>query len=240
MSQPNTNESDASLSQTSHSFGPNTVRGVALDMDGLLFDTEGLYWGVGDTVLQRRGYRFSKELQQRMMGRTGVAAMQQMVELHGLADSPEQLLAESSSLFAEIIAEGAPPMPGLDSWIGFLQQLGLPFGLATSSQRKFVDVIFESIPWRDSLTFILTGDDVTRGKPDPQMYLLAAEAMSIEPSQMLVLEDSGNGCAAAVAAGAVTVAVPSEHTQEQPFDGAVLIADSLTDARLWELVKSLV
>jgi HAD superfamily hydrolase (TIGR01509 family) len=175
-----------------------------------------------------------------MMGRTGVAAMQQMVDFHSLTDAPQQLLEESSELFAQIIAKGAPPMPGLDSWIELLQELHIPFGLATSSQRRFVDVIFESIPWRDSLAFILTGDDVTRGKPDPQMYLLAAQAMSIDAPQMLVLEDSGNGCAAAVAAGAVTIAVPSEHTREQPFDGAVLIADSLTDARLWELVRSLV
>jgi HAD superfamily hydrolase (TIGR01509 family) len=214
------------------------IRGVALDMDGLLFDTEGLYWEVGDTVLQRRGYRFSKELQQRMMGRIGVAAMQQMVDFHDLADAPEQLLEESNALFDQIIAKGAPPMPGLDPWIELLQELRLPFGLATSSQRRFVDVLFESIPWRDSLEFILTGDDVTRGKPDPQMYLLAAEAMSIDPRQMMVLEDSGNGCAAAVAAGAVTVAVPSEHTRQQPFDGAALIAESLTDTRLWELVRS--
>ena len=96
----------------------------------------------------------------------------------------------------------------------------LPFGLATSSRRKFVDVILESVSWRRSLAFTLTGDDVTRGKPDPQMYLLSAQQLSIDPSRMLVLEDSANGCAAAVAAGAYTVAVPSPHTVDQSFDGA--------------------
>ncbi len=129
-------------------------------------------------------------------------------------------------------------MPGLDEWIGFLRESDLPFGLATSSRRKFVDVLFDQIPWRESLAFALTGDDVIQGKPDPEIYLLAAEKLAIKPEQLLVLEDSGNGCAAAVAAGAVTVAIPSEHTRDQRFQGAKLIAESLTDSRLWRLVQS--
>lgn len=206
-------------------------------MDGLLFDTERLYWEVGDTVLQRRGLRFCADLQQRMMGRVGVASMQQMVDFHSLDDSAELLLEESDELYGEMLSEDLQPMPGLQRWIDLLLSVGLPFGLATSSRRKFVDVIFERVAWRDKLAFTLTGDDVTRGKPDPQMYQLAAERLSIEPQQMLVLEDSGNGCAAAVAAGACTVAIPSEHTKNNSFEGAYLIADSLTDQRLWALVR---
>lgn len=214
------------------------IRGVALDMDGLLFDTERLYWEVSDTVLQRRGQRYSKELQQRMMGRIGIAAIEQMVDFHSLSDSAEQLLEESDVLFAQMLSQGVQQMPGVGQWIKLLQDLNLPFGVATSSRRKFVDVIFGRIPWRDSLAFMLTGDDVTRGKPDPEMYTLAAKKLSIEPAQMLVLEDSSNGCAAAVAAGAFTVAVPSEHTRDQSFDGANLIAESLSDVRLWDIVRS--
>jgi HAD superfamily hydrolase (TIGR01509 family) len=235
MTMPGKKDSEALLSP-----GPKKIRGVALDMDGLLFDTERLYWECGDTVLQRRGHRYSKELQQRMMGRIGITAIDQMVEFHSLADSAQQLLEESDVLFSEMLANGVQQMPGVDQWIKLLQDLNLPFGLATSSRRKFVDVIFASIPWRDSLAFILTGDDVTRGKPDPQMYLLAAEKLSIEPSEMLVLEDSGNGCAAAVAAGAYAVAIPSEHTRDQSFVGAKLIAESLTDPRLSDIARTFV
>jgi beta-phosphoglucomutase-like phosphatase (HAD superfamily) len=84
----------------------------------------------------------------------------------------------------------------------------------------------------------LTGDDVKQGKPHPEMYLTAAKRLSIAPAQMLVLEDSQNGCAAAVASGAVTVAIPSEHTADQDFSGAWLVAQSLADKRLHELIAS--
>ena len=213
------------------------IRGVALDMDGLLFDTEGLYWQVGDQLLIRRGHRFCKGLQQRMMGRVGVAAMQEMVDYFSLTDSAEAMLQESDELFSGMIEQGVEEMPGLSDWIEFLSQSALPFGLATSSRRKFVDVIFRQIPWRESLSFTLTGDDVSRGKPDPQIYQMAAERLGIPTHQMLVLEDSGNGCAAAVASGACAVAVPSPHTKDQSFDGATLVAESLLDPRLWELVR---
>ncbi len=206
-------------------------------MDGLLFDTEKLYWQVGDAVLQRRGYRYSAELQQRMMGRIGLDAVGQMIEFHRLDDEPQQLLDESDEIYGNLLRDGLQPMPGLAEWIGLLQSLKIPFGLATSSRRKFVEIIFESVDWGDSLAFQLTGDDVTQGKPNPEMYLKAAERLGVEPATMLVLEDSGNGCASAVAAGAYTIAIPSEHTRDQDFSGAKLIADSLLDERLWKLVK---
>ncbi len=213
------------------------VAGVALDMDGLLFDTERIYWQVGDTILQRRGHRYSSALQARMMGRIGTAAVQQMIDYHSLDDSAEELLAESDQLYGELLPELLRPMPGLEEWIDQLHRSGVPFALTTSSRRKWVDVIFAELHWRQSLTFVLTGDDVRQGKPHPEMYLIAAEKFQLQPQQMLVLEDSGNGCAAGVAAGANVVAIPNEHTREQDFSGAMLVAESLLDRRLWQLLR---
>lgn len=207
-------------------------------MDGLLFDTEGLYWELGDTVLRRRGYRYGVELQQRMMGRVGLSAVQQMIDFHSLGDTAEDLLAECDELFAEMIVGGVAPMPGLSDWIDTMRTAGVPFGLATSNRRRFVDVILRHVDWRPELAFELTGDDVTHGKPDPEMYLKAAAGFGIPPQQMIVLEDSQNGCASAVAAGAIAVAVPSVHTQHQCFEGAALIAASLSDPKLANLLTN--
>ena len=216
----------------------SSIRGVALDMDGLLFDTEKLYWNAGDIMLGKRGLCYCDELQSRMMGRVGVNAMVQMKEFHGLDDSAEDLLVESDQLYQEQVAAGVDPMPGLSDWIEVLITSGIPFGLATSSRRRFVDQIFQTIAWCDSLAFILTGDDVENGKPHPEMYQSAAKRLSIQPSEMLVLEDSQNGCAAAVAAGAITVAIPNAHTANQNFAGVTMIADSLSDPRLHALIAS--
>ncbi|MEM1225325.1 MAG: HAD-IA family hydrolase [Planctomycetota bacterium] len=215
-----------------------TIRGVALDMDGLLFDTEGLYFRVGQEVLGARGHQFTSALQHRMMGRVGLDAIAQMVDMHGLEDSPESLLAESDEIYARLLQEGIPAMPGLSRWMGHLQSSGLPHGVATSSRRRFVDVILPTTDWQGALSFVLCGDDVKHGKPHPEIYLRAAEQLGVAPESMLVLEDSGNGVAAAVAAGAIVVAIPNSHTADHCFDGVALVADSLNDPRLHAMLKA--
>lgn len=212
-----------------HHGRPRPIRGVALDMDGLLFETESLYWQVGQRILQRRGHQFTSELQQRMMGRVGATAFEQMIDHHGLSDDPHALLAEGEIIYHELLAEGPEPMPGMAELIALLQRSGIPFGIATSSRRVFVDKILGPQPWRTSLAFLLTGDDVTHGKPHPEIYQRASERLGIAPAEMLVLEDSGNGCAAAVAAGAVVIAVPNACTQDHPFESVHAIAHSLRD-----------
>ncbi|MEO9934280.1 HAD family hydrolase [Rhodopirellula bahusiensis] len=212
------------------------LRGVALDMDGLLFDTERIYFQVGDVLLKRRGHTFTLELQQKMMGRVGLSAIGQMIDHHELDDDPVSLLAESDDVYGDLLLGELRPMPGLEDWIGRLRTSGLPFGLATSSRRKFVDMILPTTQWAADLAFVLTGDDVTHGKPNPEMYLKAADRLSVSPAEMLVLEDSGNGSKAAVSAGAITVAVPNEHTQSHVFEDVHLVAESLADPRLWDLL----
>ena len=213
-----------------------TVSGVALDMDGLLFDTESLYWQVGQTVLGRRGQQFTRILQQKMMGRVGAKALQEMVDHHKLADTAEALLAESDLIYDQLIEGGVPTMPGLDRLLQCLQQSGLPFGVATSSHRKYAERILGPMSWYSKLSFILSGNDVIHGKPHPEMYQRAAAAMNIDPVNMLVLEDSGNGSAAGVAAGAIVVSVPNECTHDHTFEGVYAIALRLDDPVVLELI----
>ena len=87
--------------------------------------------------------------------------------------------------------------------------------------------------WPGDSRFILTSEDITHGKPHPEIYLLAAQRLGVPPGEMLVLEDSQNGCRAAAAAGAFTVAVPGEHSRRQDFSCANLIVESLKDERLF-------
>lgn len=203
-----------------------------MDLDGLLYDTEPLYWQVGSRLLARRGHTFTDAVQRQMMGRPGVQAMQVLIEAFNLNDDPAALLAESETLYQDMLAGGLQPMPGLAALIAHLEASGLPFGVATSSRRHFADQILARDSLADRLAFLITGDDVTHGKPHPEMYLQAAEKLNVAAEAMLVLEDSENGCQAAVAAGAIAVAVPGGHSVGHRYDGAALVIDRLDDPRL--------
>jgi beta-phosphoglucomutase-like phosphatase (HAD superfamily) len=104
--------------------------------------------------------------------------------------------------------------------------------VATSVTREYADFVLTQLDVKRHFQFVLTAEDIRQGKPDPEVYLLAAERLQLEPRQMMVLEDSANGCRAAVAAGAFTVAVPNRHTCRHDFAGVQFVADTLADPRI--------
>jgi HAD superfamily hydrolase (TIGR01509 family) len=212
-------------------------RAVVFDLDGLMFNTEELYQEVGSEILRRRGYEFTQELLDQMMGRPSRVALQIMIDTHTLRATVEELLAETDEIFPEILNERLAPMPGLIDLLAALERHVIPKGIATSSRRAFVETVLAKFDFQLRFSPILTSEDITEGKPHPEIYLTAARRLGIAPAQMLVLEDSQNGFRAAVAAGAIAVAVPGEHSRRHDFRGAALVADSLADPRLYALLE---
>jgi HAD superfamily hydrolase (TIGR01509 family) len=212
-------------------------RAVVFDLDGLMFNTEELYQEVGATLLRRRGYEFTQELLDQMMGRPSHVALQIMIDTHTLKATVEELLAETDEIFPEILRTRLAPMPGLVELLAALEQRAVPKGIATSSRRSFVERVLDTFHYRPRFSPILTSEDIAHGKPHPEIYLKAAARLKISPREMLVLEDSQNGCRAAVAAGAVTVAVPGAHSHRHDFTGAVIVAESLSDRRIYDLLE---
>ncbi|MGH8247489.1 MAG: HAD family hydrolase [Gammaproteobacteria bacterium] len=214
----------------------SSIRAVVFDLDGLMLNTEELYVEVGTEILRRRGKLFTQDLIDKMMGRPSAVALGLMIEEHALTDSVEQLLAETDAIFPDILRRRLAPMPGLLELLAALEEHNIPKGIATSSRRVFVDRVLPQLDLHARFEFILTSEDIVHGKPDPEIYLKAAAAHGVEPREMLVFEDSANGCRAAVGAGAVTVAVPGHHSRVHDFSGVTLIADSLEDPRIYGLL----
>lgn len=214
----------------------SSIAAVAFDLDGLLFNTEQLYFEVGDEQLRRRGYRFTPELRDRMMGRPGAVALQLMIDFHGLTATVEELSVESNEIFAGLLVTRLAPMPGAADLLNALEVARIPKAICTSSGRAFVARVLAPFSWESRFEFILSSENVTEGKPNPEIYLAGAERLGVEPSRMLVLEDSQNGCRAGVAAGATVVAVPGDHSRAHDFGGVTLVAESLADRRIWELL----
>jgi pseudouridine 5'-phosphatase len=212
------------------------IRGVAFDLDGLLVNTEELYQHVGAELLARRGRTFEADLLDRMMGRPQQVSLQIMIDWHGLTDTIETLAGETREIFVDLLDTRLAPMPGAALLLEQMVQRGLPRGVATSSGPDFAHDVLSRVGLRDRFGFVLTSADVTHGKPHPEIYERAAERLGVAPAEMLVLEDSENGCRAAVASGAVVVAVPGGHSRRHDFTGARFVADSLADPRIARLL----
>jgi HAD superfamily hydrolase (TIGR01509 family) len=212
------------------------IRAVVFDMDGLMFNTEDVYTVAGSELLGRRGCRFTAELKDAMMGLPPEASFRLMIQWHGLQEDWQALARESNEIFLGLLGDRLQVLPGLMPLLAALDRTGIPKAIATSSGRQLTDACLGPFDLARRFQFILTSEDIVRGKPDPEVYQLAARRFGVPPAEMLVLEDSQNGCRAAAAAGAFTVAVPGEHSRRHDFSSANLLLESLADPRLYAVL----
>jgi HAD superfamily hydrolase (TIGR01509 family) len=210
-----------------------TIRAVAFDLDGLIFDTEALFFRVASEMLRARGKEFTPAINAVMLGRRAAEAYPALKAMAGLDESPEELQAEARARFDAEIDTAVHPMPGLFALLAHLEARGLPRAVATSSRRPYAERLLRSHGLWDHFAFLLAGEDVTHGKPDPEIYLTAAARFGVEPAMLLVLEDSPPGLAAARAAGAFAVGIPHEQSPASDLGDADLIATRLDDPALF-------
>ncbi|NQU22065.1 MAG: HAD family phosphatase [Candidatus Nealsonbacteria bacterium] len=210
------------------------MQAAIFDMDGLMLNTEEVYTLVGTELLARRGYEFSDELKNAIMGLRPQPTFETMIRWHALDESWQQMAADSNQIFLALLDEHLAPLPGLFDLLDALERAEVPKAIATSSDRRLVEACLSPFDLQGRFQFVLTAADVTHGKPEPEIYLTAASRLGLPPQETVVLEDSQNGCLAASAAGAYTVAVPGEHSRDQDFSCASLVVESLADKRLYE------
>jgi HAD superfamily hydrolase (TIGR01509 family) len=227
------------------SFGyndPGSDEAVILDMDGLMVNTEPLSRQAWDQVLADLGYGLlDDEFYNTLIGSRLWETSEMLVAQYDLPIDPSELGWRKRILFAELLSAGVPVMPGLYELLAALKQRGIPWAVATSNSRKAAENILTKIGVSKELNALAAGDEVSNGKPSPDVYLLAAERLNKAPEKCLAIEDSSVGCAAAHAAGMMVIAVPEEQFRDEKFECADHIMTSLLDVsgRLDEILNEL-
>jgi beta-phosphoglucomutase-like phosphatase (HAD superfamily) len=214
-----------------------TIRAVVFDLDGLMFDTEALFFRAASEVLESRGKRFTPEIMRAMIGRRSAEVAGALKTMAGLDEPVEKIQAEIRERFNAEVDTAVHPTPGLFVLLDRLDRGRLPAAVATSSGRSYADRLLIRHGLADRFAFVLTSEDVTRGKPDPEIYLKAADRFGVPSPALLVLEDSPAGLAAARAAGAFAVGIPHEHSPAEALHSANLIVPRLDDPTLIALVE---
>ena len=212
------------------------VRGVLFDLDGLMFNTEVVFHATGTEMLRRRGKPAPAAVFRGMVGKRAVDAWPVMIEMMELTDTIEELEAEAHELFPKLLEDHLQPMPGLMDLLAALDRAGIPRAVGTSSGREYAMDLLNRYEIAEGFTAVLGAEDVTNGKPAPEIYEKAAGRLGLAASQTLVLEDTEAGIAAAKAAGAIGVAVPHSHSHGQTYDEADYVIDTLADRRLYEVL----
>jgi HAD superfamily hydrolase (TIGR01509 family) len=186
------------------------LEAVLWDMDGVLVDTEPL-WTVAEAELaDQLGGAWDARIKALVVGTRLEVAVPTILRYFGADDGLGQVAETSAWLLqrmVELFRGELALMPGVGRLLAALDAEGVPMALVSSSYRVLVDAVLAHDPGPFALT--LAGDEVGRGKPDPEPYLTAAVRLRVEPAQCVVIEDSPSGVASGEAAGCAVVAVPS-------------------------------
>jgi HAD superfamily hydrolase (TIGR01509 family) len=198
---------------------------VLFDNDGLLLDTESVWSRAEQTLFERRGRVFTIEHKRSLVGSSEKIAGR---KLAGFLDEPgrdQEIMDELNDLVLAELEGGVDAMVGALELVEILGSAGVPVGLVSNSPRRFIERSHEVAATGLDFDAVVSGHEVPEAKPAPDAYLEACRQLDVEPDrQVVALEDSPGGVAAAVAAGLFVIGVPSVPGVELEAD---LVATSL-------------
>lgn len=209
------------------------VEAVIFDMDGLMVDTERLAREFWLMALDEFGARLTESQYLRIVGRTAVDSTAILKEMLG-ADFPvEECRARMRELYyADIARKGVPIKAGLLELVAFLNAESIRYAVATSTARDITTRKLEIAGLTSQFNAIVAGDEVTNGKPNPEIFLKAASLLGASPERVVVLEDSSNGIRAAHAANMIPIMVPDLIQPDDEIKSlAYAVVGSLHEAR---------
>ncbi len=202
-------------------------RAVIFDMDGVLIDSEPLHFEATRRVLADHGVPYSATDNEEFLGVTASQTYATLRSRHQLAVAERDLIQAYSEELLRVIPDRAQPMAGVPEVLEKLRAAGLRLALASSAEPEVIQATLAGLRVSGFFDVVVSGAEVERGKPAPDIFLEAARRLGVPPGACLVVEDSRNGVLAARAAGMRCVAIPCPTTASQDLSPATARLGSL-------------
>jgi sugar-phosphatase len=206
------------------------IRGCVFDMDGVLIDTEPVWRRVEREVFARVGVDLTEEQLRETWGLRIEDLVDHWYCARGWKDvRPRAVQHEIVREMIEHVRSDGRPLPGAVEAITLAHDTGLRVGIASSSARPLIDAVVERLGVAAMVDAVCTADDEERGKPDPGVYLTAANRLGVGPEECLAVEDSPFGVVSAKRAGMACIAVRTEAVEASAIEDADVAIDSLLE-----------
>jgi len=209
--------------------------GVIFDVDGVLVDSARPHFESWRQLAREYGGTVTEEQFTATFGRTNRDIIP--ILFGEVSEARMQTLGDrKEEIYRDLIRESTPIVDGAAHLIRALHDAGVLLAVGSSGPRENVDLVLEAISARDLMSAVVSADDVTRGKPDPQVFTIACERLNLDPRRCVVVEDAPAGVAAAHAAGTRAVAVLMHHPAEA-FERADCVVSRLADLSVDQLIS---
>ena len=206
------------------------IAAVIFDMDGVLADTEPVHCKVDRAFLGKEDITISDEEFKAACGKTEWEFFADLAAQHGhTKEKSEEWMQQKIQLFAAVLEdEGIQPIPGVVEVARFAAA-HFPCAVASSGRKVVIKTVVEKIGLSDELKIQVSAEDVYLGKPHPDVYLLAAKTLGVDPTKCIAIEDSMNGARAAKAAGMYCIGFKNPNSGDQDLSEADFVIENMTD-----------
>ena len=162
-----------------------------------------------------------------VVGVTAKENLHRLKKEHGISIHVDTLLTQKQKAYEKLLRANLKPQKGLVQLIKRLKAAGMKLALASSSSKKNIGIVLQGLGVKKYFPVVISGETLVRSKPDPEIFLKAAKALRVLPSECVVLEDAHSGVLAGYRAGMQVIAVPNKFTRSHDFDKARLVVPSL-------------
>ncbi|MBI2830698.1 MAG: HAD family phosphatase [Chloroflexi bacterium] len=213
-------------------------KAVIWDMDGVIVDSFDQHFQAWQTVFRRKGVNFTVEDFRRTFGQRNDTIIRDMMGNAISRDEIEAVNHDKQEMYREIAEGHVRALPGAIELIKSLKDRGFKLAVASSGPPRNIEMVLRNLNIDRYFDAVVSADDVTEGKPNPQCFLLAARKLDVAPEGCIVIEDAVAGVAACKNAGMRCVAVTTTHPSDK-LKQADLIVDSLKKISVSDIMRLL-
>ncbi len=198
---------------------------VIFDMDGVLADTGPIHFDSWVKMANEIGYHFNKELFKKTFGVQSPTIVRKLVGDRIEQELVEKWAALKEQYYREMVKGKLKPLPGVKQIIQELKSFGFKLVVGTSAPRENVELLINALQLKEDFDVLITAAEVKNGKPAPDVFLISAEKLKIEPKNCLVIEDAPVGIKAAKRAGMKSIALTTTHEKSELFNADLIVKD---------------
>jgi HAD superfamily hydrolase (TIGR01509 family) len=212
---------------------------ILFDMDGVLLDSEKLYLEMNQIFFKKLGANISVAEHQSFVGISATKMWTFIKDKFNLSETVEELIKQEKELkYKALKAAKLVPTIGVIDFLEFLKRKNYQIAIASSGLKKNINLILQKLDMEKYFDLVVSGEQVEKGKPEPDIFLKVASQYGISPKDCIVIEDSTNGVLAAKAAKMFCIGYYNPTSGSQDLSKADLIINSFKDSRLLDIIEN--
>lgn len=207
------------------------IRAAIFDMDGVIIDSEPLHLNIEEDIFKKLGISITYEEHNTFIGTTSYYMWDKIRTNHNLTQSLEELVELDRNTYLDFLNNtlDLEPIKGVKELITDLHKNNIKLAVASSSPLNVIEKVLNLFHIRDYFDYIVTGDFVRKSKPEPDIFLYAAEKLDVDPKECVVIEDSHNGVLAAKKANMKCIGYKNPNSGNQDLSKADLTIDNFNN-----------